>query len=61
MGEGRGKKILDWGSYDLGLRPNSTQNQQMKDRRQVTVFSSSALNWKIKDNNIYPHKVERTK
>lgn len=60
MGEGR-KKILDWGSYDLGLRSNSTQKQQMKDRRQVIVFSSSALNWKIKDYNIYPHKVERTK
>lgn len=61
MGEGREKKILDWGLYDLGLRPNSTQNQQMKDRRQVTVFSRSALNWKIKDNNIYLHKVERIK
>ena len=36
------------GSYILGLRPNSTQKQHMKDRRQVIVFSSSTLNWKMK-------------
>lgn len=60
MGE-CGEKVLDWGSYDLGLRPNSTQKQQMKDRRQVILFSSSTLSWKIKEDNIYPHKVERTK
>lgn len=59
MGEG-GKKV-DWGSYDLGLRPNSTQKQQMKDRRQVIVFSSSTLSWKIKEYKVYPHKVEKTK
>lgn len=56
------KKILDLGSYDLGLRTHSTQKEQMKDRKQVIVFSSPTLNWKTEeDNNAYPHKVERTK
>lgn len=43
-----GKKYQIWGSYDLVLRPNSTQKQHMKDRSQVIVFSSSTLNWKMK-------------
>lgn len=43
-----GEKYQIWESYDLVSRLNSTQKQHMKDRRQVIVFSSSTLNWKMK-------------
>lgn len=55
----RRKKLLDLGSYDLSLRPKSTQKQQIKERREVIVFSSSILIWTIEENNnAYPHKLK---
>lgn len=54
------REILNLGSYDLGLRTNSTQKQQMKDRRQSQSFQAQLLFEKSED-NAYSHKVKSAK